>query len=218
MPSGGGVRLLPRPARGPAPVGHAQARTAGTRGVPICQEDMIGGQMFFSLLVLDSVHRLGVHVCEEGAAACFYAWRVVGAVLGVDQDAVPGTLPEARGFLGLCMTRHIQRGGAAQTSPGAPPRTTRTSARETARHTRRTASGPAREPNSPAEDVDRIPEALAVRERATPGDMPSVPDRRSVLGDGGTACPVGACRAAHGAGSRPRGSPARVEVPRDRHG
>ena len=29
-----------------------------TLGVPICQEDMIGGQMFFSLLVLDSLHRL----------------------------------------------------------------------------------------------------------------------------------------------------------------
>jgi hypothetical protein len=53
-------------------------------------EDMIGGQMFFSLLVLDSLHRLGVHLSEEGAAAYFYAWRVVGAMPGVDQDAVPG--------------------------------------------------------------------------------------------------------------------------------
>ncbi|MEV7126792.1 oxygenase MpaB family protein [Streptomyces sp. NPDC093260] len=76
-------------------------------GAPICQEDMIGGQMFFSLLVLDSLHRLGVHMSVEGAEAYYYAWRVVGAMLGVDQDAVPRTLDEARQFLDLYMTRHM---------------------------------------------------------------------------------------------------------------
>ncbi|CAM5330886.1 oxygenase MpaB family protein [Streptomyces fumanus] len=76
-------------------------------GTPICQEDMIGGQMFFSLLVLDSLHRLGIHMSTEGAEAYFYAWRVVGAMLGVDQDAVPKTLQEARAFLDLYMIRHM---------------------------------------------------------------------------------------------------------------
>ncbi|MFF8594019.1 oxygenase MpaB family protein [Streptomyces sp. NPDC015220] len=79
----------------------------GTLGVPICQEDMIGGQMFFSLLVLDSLHRLGVHMSEEGARAYYYAWRVVGAMLGVDQDAVPGSLEQARRFLDTYMVRHM---------------------------------------------------------------------------------------------------------------
>ncbi|MFI9000960.1 oxygenase MpaB family protein [Streptomyces sp. NPDC053541] len=76
-------------------------------GVPICQEDMIGGQMFFSLLVLDSLHRLGIHMSTEGAEAYYYAWRVVGAVLGVDQEAVPKDLDEARRFLDLYMLRHM---------------------------------------------------------------------------------------------------------------
>ncbi|MEV7075761.1 oxygenase MpaB family protein [Streptomyces sp. NPDC093990] len=76
-------------------------------GTPICQEDMIGGQMFFSLLVLDSMHRLGIHMSVEGAEAYFYAWRVVGAILGIDQDAVPKTLEEARQFLDLYMVRHM---------------------------------------------------------------------------------------------------------------
>ncbi|MER7519215.1 oxygenase MpaB family protein [Streptomyces sp. NPDC126499] len=76
-------------------------------GVPICQEDMIGGQMFFSMLVLDSLHRLGVHMSTEGAEAYFYAWRVVGAMLGVDQEAVPKDLDEARRFLDLYMIRHM---------------------------------------------------------------------------------------------------------------
>ncbi|MFD3824824.1 oxygenase MpaB family protein [Streptomyces sp. NPDC058625] len=76
-------------------------------GTPICQEDMIGGQMFFSLLTLDSLHRLGIHMSQEGAEAYYYAWRVVGAMLGVDQDAVPKTLEEARAFLDLYMIRHM---------------------------------------------------------------------------------------------------------------
>ncbi|GAA2945560.1 MULTISPECIES: oxygenase MpaB family protein [Streptomyces] len=76
-------------------------------GTPICQEDLIGGQMFFSLLVLDSLDRLGIHMTEEGADAYYYAWRVVGAMLGVDQDAVPKDLQAARRFLDLYMVRHM---------------------------------------------------------------------------------------------------------------
>lgn len=79
----------------------------GELGTPICQEDMIGGQMFFSMLVLDSLHRLGIHMSTEGAEAYYYAWRVVGAMLGVDQDAVPKSLEEARQFLDLYMVRHM---------------------------------------------------------------------------------------------------------------
>lgn len=80
---------------------------ADALGTPICQEDMIGGQMFFSLLVLDSLHRLGIHMSEEGAAAYYYAWRVVGAMLGVSQESVPRSLDEARQFLDLYMIRHM---------------------------------------------------------------------------------------------------------------
>jgi hypothetical protein len=76
-------------------------------GVPICQEDMIGGQMMFSIQVLDALHRLGIHVFEEGAEAYFYAWRVVGAMLGVDIDAAPKTLAEARDFSDLYMTKYM---------------------------------------------------------------------------------------------------------------
>ncbi|MCM2424012.1 oxygenase MpaB family protein [Streptomyces sp. RKAG293] len=80
---------------------------AGTLGTPICQEDMIGGQMFFSLLVLDTLHRLNIHMSVDGAEAYFYAWRVVGAMLGVDQDHAPVDLESARQFLDLYMARHM---------------------------------------------------------------------------------------------------------------
>ncbi|MEU2514262.1 oxygenase MpaB family protein [Streptomyces syringium] len=79
----------------------------GSLGTPICQEDMIGGQMLFSLLVLDSLHRLGIHMSIDGAEAYFYAWRVVGAMLGVDQEQVPADLDSARQFFDLYMIRHM---------------------------------------------------------------------------------------------------------------
>ncbi|MER7821934.1 oxygenase MpaB family protein [Streptomyces sp. NPDC096097] len=76
-------------------------------GTPICQEDMIGGQMMFSIQVLDALHRLGIHMSNEGADAYYYAWRVVGAYLGVDQTQAPQTLQDARLFSDLYMTRHM---------------------------------------------------------------------------------------------------------------
>ncbi|MGW2271415.1 oxygenase MpaB family protein [Streptomyces yangpuensis] len=76
-------------------------------GVPICQEDMIGGQICFSLLVLDAMHRLGIHMSEEGAEAYFYAWRVVGAMLGCDMSAVPENLAEARDYCDLYLLRNL---------------------------------------------------------------------------------------------------------------
>jgi hypothetical protein len=63
--------------------------------------------MIFSIQVLDALHRLGVHLTDEGAEAYYYAWRVVGAMLGVDQDAAPATLGEARDFSDLYMARFL---------------------------------------------------------------------------------------------------------------
>ena len=106
IPAAQKVRLLH------ASIRHHLSREDGrwdkaAHGVPICQEDMIGGQMFFSIQVLDALHRLGIHMTEEGAEAYYYAWRVVGAMLGVDQDAGPPDLAAAREFSDLYMTRHM---------------------------------------------------------------------------------------------------------------
>ncbi|MFE7130729.1 oxygenase MpaB family protein [Streptomyces sp. NPDC057638] len=76
-------------------------------GTPICQEDMIGGQLAFSIMVLDALHRLGIHISNEGADAYYYAWRVVGAMLGIDTALMPKDLDEARLFGDLYLTRHL---------------------------------------------------------------------------------------------------------------
>jgi hypothetical protein len=76
-------------------------------GVPICQEDLLGALMGFSINVLDSLQRLGIHVSQDGAEAYYYAWRVVGAMLGCDQAAAPVDLDAARVFGDLYMIRHL---------------------------------------------------------------------------------------------------------------
>ncbi|MEV5709629.1 oxygenase MpaB family protein [Actinoallomurus sp. NPDC052274] len=75
--------------------------------VPICQEDMLGGLMMFSIQVLDALHRLGVHITPDGAEAYYYAWRVVGAVLGCDPATIPPDLDAARRFSDRYMLRHM---------------------------------------------------------------------------------------------------------------
>jgi hypothetical protein len=75
--------------------------------VPICQEDMLGGLMMFSLQVLDALHRMGVHITPDGAEAYYYAWRVVGTILGCDPAAIPADLDAARAFSDRYMVRHM---------------------------------------------------------------------------------------------------------------
>lgn len=76
-------------------------------GTPICQEDMIGGQMMFSIQVLDALHRLGIHMSVDGAESYFYVWRVVGEMLGISPDHAPTDLEKAREFSDLYMTRYM---------------------------------------------------------------------------------------------------------------
>ncbi len=76
-------------------------------GMPLCQEDMIGGQICFSILVLDAMHRLGIHMSQEGAEAYYYAWRVVGSMLGCDMEAAPDNLTEARAYADLYLLRNL---------------------------------------------------------------------------------------------------------------
>ncbi|MCW2898678.1 MAG: hypothetical protein JWO67_943 [Streptosporangiaceae bacterium] len=75
--------------------------------VAICQEDMLGGLMMFSIQVLDALHRLGIRITSQGAEAYYYAWRVVGAILGCDPATIPADLQAAREFSDRYMLRHM---------------------------------------------------------------------------------------------------------------
>ncbi|MER5640597.1 oxygenase MpaB family protein [Kitasatospora sp. NPDC002227] len=65
-------------------------------GVPICQEDLLGATLIFSVTVLDGMERMGIHCSPQEAEDYYYTWRVVGVLLGLRPDAAPDTLAEAR--------------------------------------------------------------------------------------------------------------------------
>jgi hypothetical protein len=67
-----------------------------TDGVPICQQDMLGALLIFSVQVIDGMRRMGISVTEQEAADYYHVWRVAGAMLGLPAETMPQTLDEAR--------------------------------------------------------------------------------------------------------------------------
>lgn len=65
-------------------------------GVPVCQQDLLGALLIFSVQVIDGMRRIGISVTEDEAAAYYHVWRVAGALLGIPAEAMPESLAEAR--------------------------------------------------------------------------------------------------------------------------
>ncbi len=65
-------------------------------GVPLCQQDMLGALLIFSVQVIDGMRRMGITVTEREAEDYYYVWRVTGAMLGIPAEAMPETLPAAQ--------------------------------------------------------------------------------------------------------------------------
>ncbi|MEU4449618.1 oxygenase MpaB family protein [Actinosynnema sp. NPDC050801] len=89
-------------------------------GVPVCQQDMVGSLLIFSVQVIEGMRRIGISVTEEEASDFYYVWRVTGAMLGIPEEALPRTLAEARELStavveasygpspeGVVLTRHL---------------------------------------------------------------------------------------------------------------
>jgi hypothetical protein len=65
-------------------------------GVPVNQEDLGATLMTFSIVVMDSLRKLGITVSEEESDAYFHAWNCVGHVLGVDARLLADSVVEGR--------------------------------------------------------------------------------------------------------------------------
>ncbi|MFI7616109.1 oxygenase MpaB family protein [Nonomuraea terrae] len=102
LPAAQKVRLLHASIRR-----HLRETGGWPEPVAICQEDMLGGLMMFSIQVLDALHRLRVRMTPQGAEAYYYAWKVVGAILGCDPAVIPADLGAAREFSDRYMVRHM---------------------------------------------------------------------------------------------------------------
>jgi hypothetical protein len=76
-------------------------------GVPICQEDMLGAMLLFSVYVTDGLRRLGVHVTPTEEADYYHTWCVAGTILGISADILPATPEQGRYVLAMLMDRSI---------------------------------------------------------------------------------------------------------------
>jgi len=65
-------------------------------GIPLCQQDMLGALLIFSVQVVDGMRRIGISVTEHEAASYYYVWRVTGAMLGIPVEAMPESIEQAR--------------------------------------------------------------------------------------------------------------------------
>lgn len=64
-------------------------------GVPICQQDLLGALLIFSVQVVKGLRRIGIEVTEQQAEDYYHVWRVAGALLGIRADTMPDTYDEA---------------------------------------------------------------------------------------------------------------------------
>ncbi len=89
-------------------------------GVPVCQQDMVGALLIFSVQVIEGMRRMGISVTEQEAEDYYYVWRVTGAMLGIPLEALPESIQDARELSasmveavygpspeGVALTRHL---------------------------------------------------------------------------------------------------------------
>jgi len=77
---------------------HAQVRRMIERsgrwneaawGRPINQHDMAGTTLLFSIALIDGLRTLGARVPREAADDYLHLWRVIGRLMGVDEEILP---------------------------------------------------------------------------------------------------------------------------------
>jgi hypothetical protein len=64
-------------------------------GLPINQHDMMATTLLFSLITLQGLRQLGVHIDRDESDDYMHLWRYVAHVIGVDPMLVPATEREA---------------------------------------------------------------------------------------------------------------------------
>lgn len=58
-------------------------------GQPVNQQDLAGTLMSFSALILEGLEKMGVKLEEVEKEAYVHCWRVVGHIIGLDEDLLP---------------------------------------------------------------------------------------------------------------------------------
>lgn len=88
-------------------------------GKPINQEDMIGTNLAFSLIVLRGWRKLGFRVSAEETTLIMQYWKWVGELMGINTDFWPDNSKEAFELEKLIRKRHLKGSDAGRKLIGA---------------------------------------------------------------------------------------------------
>ncbi len=64
-------------------------------GKPVNQEDMLGTNLAFSLILLRGLKKIGCSISPKESEAWLHAWSVYGYLMGIEADLLPQNLKEA---------------------------------------------------------------------------------------------------------------------------
>ncbi|MDI1323500.1 MAG: oxygenase MpaB family protein [Algoriphagus sp.] len=88
-------------------------------GKPINQEDMIGTNLAFSLIVLRGWRKLGFKISTEETTLIMQYWKWVGGLMGINTDFWPDNSKEAFELEKLVRKRHLKESEAGRKLIGA---------------------------------------------------------------------------------------------------
>lgn len=77
-------------------------------GVPVNVEDKLATLMGFSLLVIDSLQRLGTGLSDADAEEVWFLWRTFGLASGIPDEDLPVDVTDARAFFRRYVERHFR--------------------------------------------------------------------------------------------------------------
>lgn len=78
-------------------------------GYPINQEDMLGTNLAFSVVVLRGMRKLGYSIDDSYKRAYFHTWNVIGYLMGVDTAIIPANEQEALKLEKLMAARQFRQ-------------------------------------------------------------------------------------------------------------
>ncbi|MBA4854096.1 oxygenase MpaB family protein [Emticicia sp. BO119] len=85
-----------------------------TWGHPINQEDMLGTNMAFSLIVLRGMRKFGYSIDSSYERAYLHTWNIIGFLLGIDKSVLPANEQEAIKLERLIATRQFRQSTESQ--------------------------------------------------------------------------------------------------------
>lgn len=76
-------------------------------GLPVNQEDLAGTLMAFSFISLDGLRKLGIAVEPADQEAYLHCWRIVGTMLGLQQNMIPANVDQAAALVATITRREF---------------------------------------------------------------------------------------------------------------